>query len=80
LYRYSGRDNHLNSPIKKVRKKMSILDLIVAKIEDPAIKSEVVKKWNASVNIPILSEATEASIMEAIYDVVIECLVHAVRK
>jgi len=59
---------------------MSILDLIVAKIEDPAIKSEVVKKWNASVNIPILSEATEASIMEAIYDVVIECLVHAVRK
>ena len=37
-------------------------------IQDPATKKEVVDRWNASVNIPILNEKTEEKIFSAIYD------------
>ena len=41
------------------------------KLDDPEVKKQVVDKWNASVNIPILNEATEEKIFSAIYDVIV---------
>ena len=38
------------------------------KLDDPATKKEVVDRWNASVNIPILNEKVEEKIFSAIYD------------
>ena len=45
-----------------------IADWVIAKIDDPATKEKVIKKWNDSVNIPILNEKTEEKIFGAIYD------------
>lgn len=59
---------------------MGIIDLIIAKVKDPDVKEEVVKKLNASVNIPIISEKTEASIISSIYDIFIDCICKALRK
>ncbi len=38
------------------------------KLDDPEVKKQVVDKWNASVNIPILNENVEEKIFSAIYD------------
>ena len=38
------------------------------KLDDPEVKKQVVEKWNASVNIPILNEKVEEKIFSAIYD------------
>ena len=48
--------------------KKQIADWVIAKIDDPATKEKVIKKWNDSVNIPILNEKTEEKIFGAIYD------------
>ena len=45
-----------------------IQDWVTKKLDDPATKKEVVDRWNASVNIPILNEKTEEKIFSAIYD------------
>lgn len=48
--------------------KKQIADWVMAKLDDPATKEKVVKKWNDSVNIPILNEKTEEKIFGAIFD------------
>ena len=51
-----------------------IKDWVENKLDDPATKKEVVDKWNESVNIPILNEATEEKIFAAIYDSAVDVL------
>ena len=48
--------------------KEQIANWVMEKIDDPATKEKVVKKWNDSVNIPILNEKTEEKIFSAIFD------------
>jgi chorismate mutase len=48
--------------------KNMIEDWVEKKLSDPKTKEEVVAKWNASVNIPILNEKVEEKIFSAIYD------------
>ena len=48
--------------------KNQIAEWVISKLDDPATKEKVVKKWNDNVNIPILNEGTEAKIFGAIYD------------
>ena len=48
--------------------KNMIEEWVSKKLDDPATKKEVVDRWNASVNIPILNEKVEEKIFSAIYD------------
>ena len=48
--------------------KKMVEEWVEKKLDDPATKKEVVDRWNASVNIPILNEKVEEKIFSAIYD------------
>ena len=48
--------------------KEQIANWVISKLDDPATKEKVVKKWNDNVNIPILNESTEEKIFGAIFD------------
>ena len=48
--------------------KDQITKWVEEKLDDPETKKKVIDKWNADVNIPILSEAVEEKIFTAIYD------------
>ncbi len=54
-----------------IKLKDRVGEWVVDKIKDPAVKSKVIKKWNESINIPILNEKTEEKIFTAIYDSVV---------
>ena len=54
-----------------IKLKDRVGEWVVDKIKDPSVKSKVIKKWNESINIPILNEKTEEKIFTAIYDSVV---------
>ena len=50
------------------------------KLSDPEVRKEVIDKWNASVNIPILNENVEEKIFAAIYDSAVSVLEKVLKK
>ena len=64
--------------LKKLESK--IKENIDNKLDDPAVRKEVIDRWNASVNIPILNENTEEKIFAAIYDKAIDVLKKVLNK
>ena len=50
------------------------------KLNDPEVRKEVIDKWNASVNIPILNEKVEEKIFSAIYDSAVAVLKKVLKK
>ena len=53
---------------------------IDSKLSDPEVRQEVINKWNASVNIPILNEKVEEKIFAAIYDSAVAVLKKVLKK
>ena len=47
---------------------MDLKQVIADTIFNEETKAKTIKKWNDDINIPILSEKTEAKIFEAIWD------------
>ena len=60
--------------------KDKISEWVIAKIKDPETKAKVIKKWNDSVNIPILNEKTEEKIFTAIYDSIVNVFEDVLKK
>ena len=59
---------------------MDIKHVIVDYIFNDEMKDKIVKELNENVNIPIISEKTEAKILGAIYDSVEEVIKKAILK
>ena len=59
---------------------MDIKQVIVDYIFNDEMKDKIVKELNDNVNIPIISEKTEAKILGAIYDSVEEVIKKAILK
>ena len=59
---------------------MDLKNVIVDYIFNDEMKDKIVKELNDNVNIPIISEKTEAKILEAIYDSVEEVIKKAILK
>ena len=49
---------------------MDLKQVIANTIFNEETKAKTIKQWNDDINIPILSEKTEAKIFEAIWDTV----------
>ena len=49
---------------------MDLKQIIADTIFNEETKAKTIKQWNDDINIPILSEKTEAKIFEAIWDTV----------
>ena len=49
---------------------MDLKQVIADTIFNEETKAKTIKQWNDDINIPILSEKTEAKIFEAIWDTV----------
>tara|TARA_R100001082_G_scaffold106350_1_gene79158 strand:- start:427 stop:618 length:192 start_codon:yes stop_codon:yes gene_type:complete len=60
--------------------KKVIDDWVSDKLSDPKVRKEVIDKWNANVNIPILNESTEEKIFAAIYDSAVDVLEKVLKK
>jgi hypothetical protein len=59
---------------------MDLKQLIVDHIFNDEMKANIIKKLNANVDIPIISEKTEEKILTAIYDSVEEVIKEAILK
>ena len=59
---------------------MDIKQVIVDYIFNDEMKDKIVKELNDNVNIPIISEKTEAKILAAIYDSIEEVIKKAILK
>jgi hypothetical protein len=59
---------------------VDIKHVIVDYIFNDEMKDKIVRELNENVNIPIISEKTEAKILEAIYDSVEEVIKKAILK
>tara|TARA_R100000734_G_C3313432_1_gene104732 strand:+ start:385 stop:576 length:192 start_codon:yes stop_codon:yes gene_type:complete len=60
--------------------KEQIANWAIEKINNEDTKEKVVAKWNKNLNIPIIGEDTEAKILSAIYDSVVDVLEDVLKK
>lgn len=57
-----------------------LADLVVQHLFDDNNKAKIIKQLNANVNIPILTESTEAKVFEALFEVLEEAVKQALKK
>ena len=55
-------------------------EMIANYLFNDEMKAKVIKELNDNINIPIINEKTEGKIIEAIYEVVEQCVKKAIMK